>query len=230
MLASPPVWPLYLLLAGWFSMRALPLLSMAPCPVGELMRSCVGACQGNDASNEFFLALAKENSSVAAGEYYRCVQALTFLPYLSHTLLSRSAHLTTPTAPEGSQEEMLLRITHLTTPTAPEGSQDEVQAPEVACRAGRSPTRARRLLTATTLHAGLLHLGLNCAALASVGPEAEAVLGYAGFATVPPPPSPTAVSRCQIVLQGSACLFIERDTRPRACPAELLSVLAHGRC
>jgi len=142
-LASPPVWPLYLLLAGWFSMRALPLLSMAPCPVGELMRSCVGACQGNDASNEFFLALAKENSSVAAGEYYRCVQALTFLPYLSHTLLSRSAHLTTPTAPEGSQEEMLLRITHLTTPTAPEGSQNEVQAPEVACRAGRSPTRAQ---------------------------------------------------------------------------------------
>lgn len=41
-----------------------------------------------------------------------------------------------------------------------------------------------RLLTATLLHAGLLHLGLNCAALASVGPQAEAVLGYASFAAV----------------------------------------------
>ncbi|KAK9846361.1 hypothetical protein WJX81_002390 [Elliptochloris bilobata] len=71
----------------------------------------IAVAQGNDASNDFFLALAKVNDSVVAGEYYR-------------------------------------------------------------------------LLTATALHAGLLHLGLNCAALASVGPQAEAVLGYAGFATV----------------------------------------------
>lgn len=30
--------------------------------------------QGNDASNDFFLALAKVNQDVAAGEYYRCAQ------------------------------------------------------------------------------------------------------------------------------------------------------------
>ena len=57
------------------------------------------------------------------------------------------------------------------------------------------PQRARdgrRLLTATALHAGLLHLGLNCVALASIGPEAEAVLGYASFATVRSPAWPTS--------------------------------------
>lgn len=43
---------------------------------------------------------------------------------------------------------------------------------------------AYRLLSANFLHAGLLHLGLNCAALWSVGPEAEAVLGYATFLAI----------------------------------------------
>ena len=37
---------------------------------------------------------------------------------------------------------------------------------------------ACRLLTCTFLHAGLLHLGLNCYALFSIGPDVEAVLGY----------------------------------------------------
>lgn len=31
------------------------------------------------------------------------------------------------------------------------------------------------------MHAGLLHLGLNCTALFFIGPEAEAVLGYRSF-------------------------------------------------
>ena len=38
-----------------------------------------------------------------------------------------------------------------------------------------------RLLSANFMHAGLLHLGLNCAALIALGPEAEAVLGYDRF-------------------------------------------------
>ena len=41
-----------------------------------------------------------------------------------------------------------------------------------------------RLLTCTFLHAGLLHLGLNCYALFSIGPDVEAVLGYRTFATI----------------------------------------------
>jgi rhomboid protease GluP len=41
-----------------------------------------------------------------------------------------------------------------------------------------------RLLSSTFLHAGLLHLGLNCWALGVVAPEAEAVLGYTTFAYV----------------------------------------------
>ena len=41
-----------------------------------------------------------------------------------------------------------------------------------------------RLLTCTFLHAGLLHLGLNCFALYSIGPDVEAVLGYSTFAAI----------------------------------------------
>ena len=41
-----------------------------------------------------------------------------------------------------------------------------------------------RLLTCTFLHAGILHLGLNCYALFSIGPDVEAVLGYRTFATI----------------------------------------------
>ena len=59
---------------------------------------------GADASNDFFLALAKSNAEVVNGEYYR-------------------------------------------------------------------------LLTSTFMHAGLLHLGLNCAALWLIAPETEAILG-----------------------------------------------------
>jgi hypothetical protein len=161
------------------SMRALPLLSMAPCPFGKLMCPCMGACQGNDASNEFFLALAKDNSSVAAGEYYR---------YATGSHMSFSC------------------INTFTAFALAVYSSD--QAPEMACRAGCLLTRARRLLTATTLHAGLLHLGLNCAALASVGPEAEAVLGYAGFATVLVLPTPIAVRHCKHCCRAvRACMW-----------------------
>ncbi|KAK9820107.1 hypothetical protein WJX72_006208 [[Myrmecia] bisecta] len=67
--------------------------------------------QGGDASNDYFLALAKVNEAVVAGEYWR-------------------------------------------------------------------------LLTANFLHAGLLHLGLNCLALYSLAPDAEAVLGYGTFTAV----------------------------------------------
>ena len=65
-----------------------------------------------------------------------------------------------------------------------------IQASAYLRRAQRARD-GRRLLTATALHAGLLHLGLNCVALASIGPEAEAVLGYASFATVRGPAWPT---------------------------------------
>jgi rhomboid protease GluP len=41
-----------------------------------------------------------------------------------------------------------------------------------------------RLVTSNFMHAGLLHLGLNCAALLFIGPEAEAVLGYRSFLAV----------------------------------------------
>ena len=41
-----------------------------------------------------------------------------------------------------------------------------------------------RLLTCTFLHAGLLHLGLNCFALYSIGPDVEAVMGYSTFAAI----------------------------------------------
>ncbi len=41
-----------------------------------------------------------------------------------------------------------------------------------------------RLLTCTFLHAGLLHLGLNCFALFSIGPDVEAVMGYSTFAAI----------------------------------------------
>ncbi len=41
-----------------------------------------------------------------------------------------------------------------------------------------------RLLSATFLHAGLLHLGLNCYALYALGTEVEAVMGYAVFLTI----------------------------------------------
>ena len=47
---------------------------------------------------------------------------------------------------------------------------------DVSCAADIK--RAYRLLTCTFLHAGLLHLGLNCYALFSIGPDVEAVLGY----------------------------------------------------
>eukprot|EP00892_Ulva_mutabilis_P008324 jgi/Ulvmu1/5864/UM025_0126.1 len=65
----------------------------------------------NEASNEFFLALAKINSEVIAGEYWR-------------------------------------------------------------------------MMTATFMHAGLLHLATNCGALWVVAPEAEAVYGSATFAAL----------------------------------------------
>lgn len=39
-----------------------------------------------------------------------------------------------------------------------------------------------RLLTATFMHAGLLHLGTNCGSLWAVAPEAEAVYGCACMA------------------------------------------------
>lgn len=67
--------------------------------------------QGPDASNDYFLDLAKDNSAVLAGEYYR-------------------------------------------------------------------------LLSSTFLHAGLLHLGLNCYALWALGTELESVMGYAPFAAI----------------------------------------------
>lgn len=41
-----------------------------------------------------------------------------------------------------------------------------------------------RLLTCTFLHAGILHLGLNCWALFSIGPEVEGVMGYSTFAAI----------------------------------------------
>lgn len=41
-----------------------------------------------------------------------------------------------------------------------------------------------RLLTATFLHAGLLHLGLNCYALYSLGAEVEAVMGNRVFLAI----------------------------------------------
>ncbi|EIE25226.1 rhomboid-domain-containing protein [Coccomyxa subellipsoidea C-169] len=71
----------------------------------------VALTQGNDASNEWFLSLAKVNEKVASGEFYR-------------------------------------------------------------------------LLTCTFLHAGILHLGLNCWALYSIGPEVEGVMGYSTFAAI----------------------------------------------
>jgi rhomboid protease GluP len=40
------------------------------------------------------------------------------------------------------------------------------------------------MLSSSFLHAGLLHLGLNSAALLQLGPEAEAVLGYGTFGGV----------------------------------------------
>lgn len=41
-----------------------------------------------------------------------------------------------------------------------------------------------RLLTATFLHAGLLHLGLNCYALYSLGAEVESVMGHRVFVAI----------------------------------------------
>jgi rhomboid protease GluP len=43
---------------------------------------------------------------------------------------------------------------------------------------------AHRLLSCTFLHAGVLHLGLNCLALYNIGPDVEAVFGYASFCTI----------------------------------------------
>ena len=40
------------------------------------------------------------------------------------------------------------------------------------------------MLTATFLHAGLLHLGLNCYALYSLGAEVEAVMGNRVFSAI----------------------------------------------
>jgi hypothetical protein len=40
------------------------------------------------------------------------------------------------------------------------------------------------MLSSSFLHAGILHLGLNSAALLQLGPEAEAVLGYGTFGAV----------------------------------------------
>ena len=41
-----------------------------------------------------------------------------------------------------------------------------------------------RLLSCTFLHAGVLHLGLNCLALYNIGPDVEAVFGYASFGAI----------------------------------------------
>ena len=41
-----------------------------------------------------------------------------------------------------------------------------------------------RLLSCTFLHAGVLHLGLNCLALYNIGPDVEAVFGQASFVAI----------------------------------------------